>query len=106
MLIVESSGSKRRIQRGQDHQILISLRYSKAQQTVNCGNSSIGLELEIYYLALRVDGGDDRPDQDPMVPSSCAIVIPGILEGIIGYPSNADTKRKIQTHSPVYSSPQ
>ncbi|KAL0912035.1 hypothetical protein M5K25_017978 [Dendrobium thyrsiflorum] len=39
------------------------------------------LKLKIYHLVLKEDGGgmDDGPDQDPMVPSSRAIVVPGLL---------------------------
>ncbi|KAL0915646.1 hypothetical protein M5K25_016079 [Dendrobium thyrsiflorum] len=35
----------------------------------------------VYHLALKADGGgmDDRPDQDPMVPSSRVIVVPSLL---------------------------
>ncbi|PKU60896.1 ABC transporter B family member 26, chloroplastic [Dendrobium catenatum] len=39
------------------------------------------LPRKFHHLTLKVDGGgmDDGPDQDPMVPSSRAIVVPGLL---------------------------
>ncbi|KAL0919070.1 hypothetical protein M5K25_011139 [Dendrobium thyrsiflorum] len=54
------------------------LRY---RRQVNKDQEKRFLKLEICHLTLKADGGgmDDGPDQDPMVPSSRAIVVPGLL---------------------------
>ncbi|KAI0513540.1 hypothetical protein KFK09_009565 [Dendrobium nobile] len=58
------------------------VRVDQASTTLREEERNLGYhKFKLYHLALKADGGgmDDGPDQDPMVPSSRAIMDPGLL---------------------------